>query len=186
MNSFADLLDHFAIECRNVIRLSRRHNSAVDDDLLVHPLRARVGEIRLERWPRCDLHTAHDAGFDERPRPVADHRDALAFIEEVLHKLHGFRIHTQPVWIHDTTGQQERIVIAGLCLVERPIDDHLITPFLVFPSADPAALRRDDVDFRSGIFERLARPQQLVLFKPVRGERGHALSFQLISHGHLR
>jgi hypothetical protein len=30
--------------------------------------------------------------------------------------------------------QQERIVIAGLRLLERPIDAHLITPLLVFPS----------------------------------------------------
>ena len=38
-----EFLEHLAVECRNVIRLSRRHNSAVDDDLLVDLLRARVG-----------------------------------------------------------------------------------------------------------------------------------------------
>ncbi len=44
----AELLDHLAIECGNVLGLAARHQSVVDDDFLVHPMRARVREVRLE------------------------------------------------------------------------------------------------------------------------------------------
>ena len=117
---------------------------------------------------------------------MADDRNRLPVVEETLHELDGFRIHTQLVGIHDTTGQQQRVVFIRLRLVEAPIHAHLIAPRLVLPSANLSRFRRDDIDFCAGILERLARLQELVLLEPVRRQRGDALSFQLISHDYLR
>jgi len=117
---------------------------------------------------------------------MADDRNRFSVGEEPLHELHGSRIHTQPVRIHDTAGQQERVVLVRVRLIERAVDGNLLAPFPVLPAADPSRLERDDVHFRASVLERLARPGQLVLFEPVRGKRGHTLPLQLISHEHLR
>ena len=50
----------------------------IDDDLFIHPARARVLEIGLERWPRGDSASLHGAGFDHRPRTMADDGDRFA------------------------------------------------------------------------------------------------------------
>src|SRR5947207_8579465 len=117
---------------------------------------------------------------------MADDRNRLPIVKEPLHELHGFRIHTQPVGIHDTTRQQQRVVFISLRLVERAIDAHLIAPLLVLPAADRSRFQRHHIDFCSGILERLARLQELVLLEAVSRQRGDALSFQLISHDYLR
>src|SRR5689334_4845971 len=80
--AFADLLDELAAERRDVVGLAARDDAAVDHHLLVDPARAGVLEIGLERRPRGDLQALDRAGFDERPRSVADHADRLARIDE--------------------------------------------------------------------------------------------------------
>ena len=67
----------FAQNAGQVVRLARRDEPVVDDDLLVDPVAAGVADVGLERRPRRELPAAHDVGLDEHPRAVADHRHGL-------------------------------------------------------------------------------------------------------------
>jgi hypothetical protein len=48
MAAFADLLDHFGAEGRQIVGLARCDEAVIDDDLLIHPIGAGIGEIGLE------------------------------------------------------------------------------------------------------------------------------------------
>ena len=47
----AEELDHFTVECGDVIRLAAGDEIAIDHHFLIHPFRAGVLKIGLERWP---------------------------------------------------------------------------------------------------------------------------------------
>ncbi len=48
---FGNHLNHFPVECRNVIRLTAGHQLTIADHLLIHPLGAGVCQIRFKRGP---------------------------------------------------------------------------------------------------------------------------------------
>jgi hypothetical protein len=52
LTTSAEHLDHSPIECGDVARTAARHRIAVDDDLLIHPVRSSVLEIDSERRTR--------------------------------------------------------------------------------------------------------------------------------------
>src|SRR3954452_21334250 len=73
--ALAELLDHLLREGRDVVRLARGDEALVGDDLLVHPFRARVAQVGLQRGPGGHPAALHPAGIDQRPGTVADRRD---------------------------------------------------------------------------------------------------------------
>src|SRR5678815_386207 len=141
VDAFIEFLDHFPVERGNVVRLPRRDDATIDDDLLVHPFCSGVLEIHLHRRPRGHRDAADHISLDESPRAMANDRNRLSVIEEPLYELNRARIHTQPIRIHDTARKKQRVVFIGTRLFERAIDLHFIAPLLVFPSANPAGLR---------------------------------------------
>src|SRR6204780_5367555 len=67
--------DDLRIERRDVIRTAARHQTLVDDDLLVDPIGAGVLEIGLQRRPRGYAPAARRAGLDDGPGSVANCSD---------------------------------------------------------------------------------------------------------------
>src|SRR3954466_10208449 len=70
--SGTDLLEEPVAEGREVIRLAAGHEFAVDIALRVDPRGAGVGQIGAKARPAGQRTAVDDAGFDERPRTVAD------------------------------------------------------------------------------------------------------------------
>src|SRR5262245_32127138 len=97
----ADKGDHFAIEGRDVVRLTARYKVAINHRLLIYPLPPGVANIGLERRPRGDAPPARRAGLDDHPGTVADRRHGLAGVEERLHKLDCLRLHPELIGIDD-------------------------------------------------------------------------------------
>jgi hypothetical protein len=52
MDAFSDLLDHFAVEGGQIIRLATGDETIVHDDFLIHPATASIAHVRLDRRPR--------------------------------------------------------------------------------------------------------------------------------------
>ena len=44
------------------------------------------------------------------PRSVADRRYGLACVKKMLRKTHGVGVHAKGVRIHDSAGQQQRVI----------------------------------------------------------------------------
>jgi hypothetical protein len=51
--------DHLAIKCREIVRLAARYELSVDNDLLIHPIGARIPKVILKSRPACDLSILH-------------------------------------------------------------------------------------------------------------------------------
>src|SRR6185437_6022934 len=79
--TFGEFLGHLAVERRNVVRLTARHEAHVGDDFSVDPVAAGVANVGLQRGPRGEGVIAHDVRLDEEPRTVAYRGDRLAGVE---------------------------------------------------------------------------------------------------------
>ena len=82
VHALGHLLDELGAERRQVVGLAAGYQACVHDDLLVHPFRSGVAQVRLQGRPGRHAAAAYDVGLDRGPRPVADDADGLAGVEE--------------------------------------------------------------------------------------------------------
>ena len=75
MDALGELLDRLGAERVEIVGVAARDQPGVDVDLLVHPVRTGVLEIRPEAWERGQRPPFDDAGLDQQPRRVTDRRD---------------------------------------------------------------------------------------------------------------
>src|SRR2546428_639194 len=80
----AEEREPLADERGQILRLTRRHEVAVDDDLLIDDVRADELEVALDRPPGGQPVILVRAGGQEELRPVADREDRLLPLEERL------------------------------------------------------------------------------------------------------
>src|SRR3954451_13371475 len=111
VDSLGKFLDHLLVECRYVVRFSTRDEAFVDDHLFVHPISAGIDQVCFHGWPRRDLSTFNDACFDQRPRPMADHRDRLAGVKKFLDEIDRLGLHPELVGVSDAARQQQSVKI---------------------------------------------------------------------------
>ena len=166
LTSSAEHLDHFPIECRHVARTAARDQIAVDNDLLIYPVRSSVLEIGFERRTRGHQPAASRVDLSDGPWATADCRHRLAGVEERFRERHGLGLNPQRIEVDKAARQQKSIEVLRFGLIERNVDPELVTPFSKFPRADAFGLRRDDLGLRAGFVERLPRPFELDLSKP--------------------
>src|SRR5688572_22551710 len=170
MRPFGKLFDHLSRERRQVRRLPRRYDAAIDDDLFIHPLGPGIQKIGFYRRVRRHSDATNDASLHERPGAVADHGDRLAVVEELSHQPDGFRVHSESIRIHDPTWQEQRVVVVRARLIEPAVDGNAVAPFCTVPPAHRLRFGRNDVHGRTGAFERLAWLKQLDLLEAIGNE----------------
>src|SRR5882672_199939 len=163
----AEEIDHSSVECGDVVGLTARHEVAVGDDLVIHPFRARVLKIRLERRPRGDPSPPCSAGFDDGPRTVTDHRHRLVLVEESLREPDRLWQHPELVGVHDAARQQQGVEILRPGPVERKVDRKLLTPGFEIPGDHAFAFRRHDGGLGAGLIESFAGVDHLDLLEAV-------------------
>lgn len=114
----AEQLDHFPVEGWDVVWLAARHEVAINYNFPIYPLGTCVLEIGLERRPRGEPPSAHHICLDQSPRSVADHCYRLVSIEEGLYKLDRLSFSPKLIWIGNTTGKQEGIIVGWIYFIE--------------------------------------------------------------------
>jgi hypothetical protein len=178
-----ELLDDRRAERRQVVRAAARHETVVDDDLLVEHDGARVAQVGAHARPRRDLAARHHTGFDERPRPVADRRDRLAALEELPDEGHGVRIHAQLVGVDRPAGKQQRVVLADRrCRHEGVDGERAGVVEVVVARRDLAVVDGQQLDVRTGAGQRPERLLELDALNAVRRQDRHPLAAECVGH----
>ncbi len=75
---------------------------------------------------------------------MADCGDGFMGVEERSRKVDGFRVRAQVIGIHNATGQEKRVEIIGLCLVDGKVDGYFLAPVFVVPPLNFASHERND------------------------------------------
>src|SRR5207248_2334019 len=96
--------DRLTVERVEVAGLAAGHEVAVDADLLVDPVAARVADVGLQARPRREGPSSNDVGLHERPRRVADGRNRLAGLEEAADEVHRLLLHAQLIGVGHAAG----------------------------------------------------------------------------------
>src|SRR5690606_11395384 len=102
------------------------------------------------------------------PRTVAYGSDRLPLIDEMACEGDGARVHPQLVGVHDTTREDQRVVVRGTRAIEGDVDLDLIAPLRVVPCPHAPLLGRNDVRRGAGLLERPLRLQRLDLLDAFR------------------
>ena len=128
---------------------------------------------------------AHAVRLDQRPRPVADRRDRLAALHEMLHERHRLGIDAQRIRVGNAARQNQRIEPLRRNTPEIMIDRDFIALLVMVHSLDLTTLRRNDDDLGTSCLQRLHRFGQFDLLETIRGQHGdpavgdspHVISF---------
>jgi len=67
MDTFSDLLNHFAIEGRQIIRFATGDETIIHNDFLIYPATPSITHVCLNRWPRGQLSATHNVCLDQGP-----------------------------------------------------------------------------------------------------------------------
>src|SRR5205823_12399381 len=128
------LLNHLAVESRDIRRLPAGHETVIDHHLLIDPFGIGVFQIGLDGAVGGQSSSLNDARVDECPWAMANRGDWLALIKEGANELHGLWIGAKFVRAHDAARQEQRIKLARIGLIERDIDRKRLAPIGVTPA----------------------------------------------------
>src|SRR4051812_31841583 len=177
--ALTELLDDLLRERRKVIGVAAGRQTFIDDDLLVDPVAARVADVGLERRPRGDRAALEHVGLDERPRAVADHADRLGLLHERAHEAHGVVVHAQEVRVRHSTGEQQRVVVGGVGVLDLLVDLDLVALVEVVEGLHLTGLERHELDVGALALEALHRLLELYLLHAVGEQRSYLLAIEL-------
>src|SRR5215210_5264380 len=183
--ALADLLDDLGAERRQVVGVAAGDEALVGDDLLVHPVAARVADVRLERRVGGQRAALDHVGLDQRPGPVADHAHRLGLLEETVHEPDHVGVGAQVVRPHGAARHDQGVVVVrgdvGHGLVDREGVPHL---GVVVHRLGLAGLDADDLDGGALGLDGLLGLDELHLLRPDRRDQNSYLaSLQLVCHG---
>src|SRR3546814_123894 len=144
--AFRHLLRDLLAERLQVVRPAAGDHAAVDDDLLVHPVGPGILHVGPDRGVGGRPKAADDIGFDQHPGAVADRRQRLAALEEVTHETDRVGLEAEKVGIDLAAGDDERVVVFDVDLVEGLVDVDLLVPAILLPGPDRAGAGGNDMD----------------------------------------
>src|SRR5262249_7692254 len=124
-----------------VIRLARRDEIAVLDDLPIDPARTRVLEVLPDGRPRGERLPADHVRLDQELRSVADGRDGLTGPPEAAHERHDAGVEAEMVW-RVAARNDERVEVGRVRARRGDVDAHGRAPAL--PAERRAALLDTD------------------------------------------
>src|ERR1700742_2924525 len=168
VTAFLYFFDDLGAEGFEIAGITRSYDALVDYDFGILPLGSGVGDVGLDGLERRHPASLRDAGLYQQPRRVADGRDDLLRIEDVLDELERLGLDPQQVWIDLTARKDDRVVVAGRDLVERLVDLHGVAPILLVPTLDLARCQRNDVNGRACLLQAVPGHLELGLLETVR------------------
>src|SRR5690625_2190836 len=103
MKSLADFLDHLPVKSFEILRTAARHQSVIDDDLPIDPIRTRIFEVNFKRRIRSHRASSNNPRIDQRPRSVANRCDRFSYFEKMMNEFEHLFIGSQCIRIFDAT-----------------------------------------------------------------------------------
>src|SRR5207249_3692484 len=128
VNAFAELLDHFLVERREISGLPTCDQPVVRHHLLVHPFRSGILQVCLNRRIGGHSPTGNDSCIDKSPRTMTNRRDRFALIEERANELQSVFVASKLIGIHNTTRKQQAVEVFRVRLGKWNIDRKVLTP----------------------------------------------------------
>src|SRR2546430_4670428 len=119
---FVEQRETFADEGGQVLRLTRRHQVASDDDLLIDDVRTDELEVALDRPPGRQPMVLVRAGGEEELRPVADREDRLLPLEERLDERDRRVVRAKAIR-REAAPDEQGVELVGPHVRERALDD---------------------------------------------------------------
>src|SRR5436190_3006488 len=183
VNALGELLHDLVAERIEVIGLAAGDQPRVHVDLLVDPVPAGVADVRLEARPGRDRAALEHVGLDERPRPVTDHTDRLAGLEERANERHGVLDSAQLIGVRHAARQYQPVVVGCIRLGERAVDIEPVALVEVVERLNAPLLWSNQLGLRPGLLDRFPWPGQLDLLGALIGDcKRDLLSLELIRH----
>ena len=181
MGALGELLDDLGAERREVIGVARRHETLIDDDLLIDDVAPGVADIGADARIRRERPAADEIGFDQRPGAMADHADRLAARKECLQERDHVVVLAQVVGVGDAAGENQSVVIVGGRVGDDGVDGELPGRLeIVVHRLDLSGFQRDQLGCGAGVLDRLARLLELDPLDAVGGEDRDLLALQFI------
>src|ERR671910_52088 len=184
MLALGDLLDELRAERRQVVRIAARDETLVGNDLFIHPLTARVTDVRLQARVGSQCPTPHHVRLYQRPGAVADHTYRLLLLEEPMHELYRLLVSAQVVRPYGTPRHDQGVVVRhgdirkGLLYGKSLTHVNVAVHSLGFSGLNP-----DHVYFGAGVLDSLLGLGELDLLTTHRSKQdGYLASLQLVRH----
>src|SRR4051812_10523061 len=182
-----ETVDDLLAESLEVIRLAARDEYAgtglVDVYLFVHPRPARVADVGLQARPARQRSPLDDAGFHQRPRAVADHRNRLARLSEGLREANCRRDRAQLVRVGHTAGEHQAVVRRHIRAVDRFVHVERVSLVEVVERLHLAVFGSDELRRAARSLYGLPRLGQLDLLDALGSDQERdRLAFEFISH----
>src|SRR2546425_4641833 len=142
----------FADEGGQILRLTRGHEVAVDDDLLVDDVRTDELEFALDRPPGLQPVVLVSAGGEEELRPVADREDRLLPLEERLDERDRRVVRAKAIR-REAARDEQRVELVWPHVRERALDDRGLAALVAVQLL--AGFEADDRHLVAGLPERV-------------------------------
>src|SRR5262249_43083947 len=138
--ALGELLDELRVERREVVGLPAGDEPVVDHDLLVHPLASRVADVGLKRGPRGTLRprTPPDSTSIHGPWQITP--TGLFCAKKSRTNWNGILVRPHRVRVADAARDDERVVVVGPRLLDRPVDLERVGLVVVVEALDLAFL----------------------------------------------
>src|SRR2546425_1810535 len=149
---FVEEREPLADERGQILRLTRRHEVAVDDDLLIDDVRADELEVALDRPPGGQPVILVRAGGEEELRPVADREDRLLPLEERLDERDRRVVRAKAIR-REAARDEQRVELVWPHVRERALDDRGLAALVAVQLL--AGFEADDRHLVAGLPERV-------------------------------
>ena len=154
-------------KCTQIVGVAAGDKPAVNDGLLVDPVRACVLDILADRLERRHLAALDGVDLNEEPGAVAHGGDKLVAVDEGPDDAHCLGVDPQLVRIDDAAGDHEHVVSVELGVRNLEVRRQGLAPVGEIPSADGSAGRRRDLDPRALLAQFVEQLEQLELLDAV-------------------
>src|SRR5215207_2639655 len=182
--ALGDLLDDLGAERRQVVWVAARDETLVGDDLLIHPLTARVADVRLQARVGSQCPTHYHVRLYQRPGTMADHTYRLLLLEEPTHELYRLLVCAQIVCPYGAPRYDQGIVVLHGDVREGLLYGKSLTHVNVaVHSLGFSGLDADHVYVGTGVLDSLLGLGELDLLTTHRSKQdGYLASLQLVRH----
>src|SRR5690606_20155798 len=177
--ALGNLLDQLGAERGQVLGRAAGDQAFVHHHFLVHPRRAGALEVAADVRHRGDGAAVEHVGIGQHPGPVADRAHRLARGEEAADEGQRAFVGAQGVGVEQAARHDQRVVVAGIGIVEADVDLHLAGLVEMFEALQGAVPGRHHVDRGALRLQRLQRLEQLGLLEAVGGAARDVLAFRL-------
>ena len=166
----------FPIEGGQVVRLSARNQVSIKNHFFIHPVRTCILQIIPNRDIARQATASEQIRRNEKPTSMTDDGQGFVGRHRFAHEAFCSIVDPELVGVQRAARQYDRIIVAGIDLIESPIHGHLDSFFVVSKTLKEAHLGRKDVNFGTRLLQDAQGFRQFSLLKTVGRQKCDAIS----------